>query len=287
MTTLRIAEVSERTGVPATTLRYYEDIGLLAPAGRSENGYRAYEERDVERLRFITRAKRLDISLDDLRELVQAWDTDDCASVQDRMAQVVSARLTETQERIVDLVELAGHLQSAAGRLAGAPEPGPCGEGCACSTAPTATDPTFVELTQAIRADPLMITVTATPSDESSAEADVVRPPIACTLDHDAMRGRISDWQAVLTRATSRGSIAGGVALTFAHDVQPTAELARLAAAEHGCCTFFDFTLEVTTAGVRFEVRAPVEAHDVLAAVFGPPGPPSRGDHHTKRGELV
>jgi MerR family copper efflux transcriptional regulator len=91
-TTLRIADVAERTGVPATTLRYYEDIGLLAPARRSGNGYRSYTDRDVERLTFITRAKQLDLSLDDLRELVTAWDGE---GVQERMAGVVSSRLRE------------------------------------------------------------------------------------------------------------------------------------------------------------------------------------------------
>jgi MerR family regulatory protein len=54
--------VADRTGVPSTTLRYYEEIGLLAPAGRRDNGYRAYSDRDVERLQFITRAKALDLA---------------------------------------------------------------------------------------------------------------------------------------------------------------------------------------------------------------------------------
>ena len=144
MTTLRIAEVAERTGVPATTLRYYEDIGLLAPAGRTPNGYRAYSEQDVERLRFITGAKQLDISLDDLRDLVTVWDGEDCGDVQERMAEVVSTRLVEAQQRLVDLVELTAQLQSAAARLATTPprHGGRCDDGCACTTAHAATGPT-------------------------------------------------------------------------------------------------------------------------------------------------
>jgi len=255
VTTLRIAEVAERTGVPTTTLRYYEDIGLLAPARRAENGYRAYTDRDVERLRFITRAKQLEISLDDLRDLVQAWDGEDCAGVQERMARVVSARLEQTQERVVDLVELAAQLQSAAARLGQPATPGPCDDECACSTAATSAggrQPAPVELTRA---------------SGGAAEA-----PIACTLDQELMGGRLTDWQAALLRATGRGPIPGGVAVTFEHDVELTVELARLAAAEQACCRFFDFTLAVTGGGVRFEVRAPAEAQDVVAAVFGPPG---------------
>jgi DNA-binding transcriptional MerR regulator len=267
MTTLRIAEVAERTGVPATTLRYYEDIGLLAPAERAGNGYRAYDERDVERLRFITSAKQLDISLDDLRELVRAWDGEDCAGVQARMAQVVTARLGQTQQRVVTLIELAAQLQSAAARLAGPPSDGPCDPGCACSTAaaPTATTgPTSVELTRTPTGPLAMIAPTG-----SSGPV----PPIACTLDAGQLGGRLSDWQAVLLRARGRGPISGGVAIAFDHDVEVTAELARLAAAEHACCTFFDFTLAVTGEGVRFEIRAPEAARDIVAAVFGQPGP--------------
>jgi DNA-binding transcriptional MerR regulator len=268
MTTLRIAEVAERTGVPATTLRYYEGIGLLTPAGRGGNGYRAYDEQDVERLRFITSAKQLDISLDDLRELVRAWDGRDCADVQTRMAQVVSERLTQTQDRVASLIELAAHLQEAAARLAAPTTDGPCGPGCACSTASApATEPTFAELTRA-PIGPLTMSVT-TGSDGQTV------PPIACTLDAGQLGGRVSDWQAVLLQARTRAPIPGGVAIAFEHDIELTSELARLAAAEYACCTFFDFTLAVTGDGVRFEVRAPQEAHDVLAAVFGPPGTPA------------
>lgn len=135
MTTFRIAEVAHQTGVPTTTLRYYEEIGLLAKAERASNGYRFYSQRDVERVRFITRAKQLHISLDELRELVTAWDGDDCQTVQFRMASVVDTRLRETQLRIAELLELADQLQRAAERLADSPTTGGCSEGCACSSA--------------------------------------------------------------------------------------------------------------------------------------------------------
>ncbi len=267
MSGLRIAEVSRRTGVPASTLRYYEGIGLLAPASRSGNGYRAYSARDLDRLRFITRAKQLDLSLDDLRELLTAWDSEDCAEVQQRMAGVVSARLTQTRDRIVVLMELAAQLQVAMRRLAVATQPGGCDDGCACSTAAStvattrATGPTDVPLT----------TRPPTPADPELREADDT--PIACTLDRDLMRGRVDDWRGVLAHATGREPVPGGVALTFEHDPAVTVELARLAVAEHACCTFFDFTLAVSTDGVRLEVRAPHDARDLVATVFGVPGP--------------
>jgi DNA-binding transcriptional MerR regulator len=244
---LRIAEVAERTGVPATTLRYYEDIGLLTPARRSGNGYRAYSDRDVERLRFITRAKQLDIGLDDLRELVTAWDGEDCEGVQARMAEVVATRLREAQECLAELEELTGQLRSAVARLAAPPQPGACDDGCACSTAH--------EVTRA----PVPISLTT-------------GPPVACTLDAGAMQDRIGDWQTLLARGTGRTPIPGGWAIRFDTDPELAADLARLATAEQACCGFFDFTISVTGDGLRLEVRAPAAAGDLLATVFGPAG---------------
>src|SRR5260370_35205067 len=58
-----ISELSNQTSVPARTIRYYEAIGLLAPARRSANGYRLYGGKDAERLGFIRRARTLDFSL--------------------------------------------------------------------------------------------------------------------------------------------------------------------------------------------------------------------------------
>jgi DNA-binding transcriptional MerR regulator len=54
-TTYQIADVAERSGFTPATLRYYEDIGLMAPAGRTEAGYRLYDDASLERLWFIAR----------------------------------------------------------------------------------------------------------------------------------------------------------------------------------------------------------------------------------------
>ena len=50
---LKIGDVAERSGMPPKTIRYYESIGLIGPAGRLANSYRVYDEADVSRLRFI------------------------------------------------------------------------------------------------------------------------------------------------------------------------------------------------------------------------------------------
>lgn len=250
MKTLRISEVAERTGVPATTLRYYEDIGLIGPAVRSANGYRNYDERDVDRLAVITRAKKLDISLDDVRDLVTAWESEECGSVQERMGGIVAARLQETRERITELTALAAQLEQTATRLSGAAEDGACTTDCACVSdqAPPSAAPVGTVML------PLL---------PDSAGLD------ACNLERNALPARLDDW-ARLTAATSgRSAIDGGIALDFDHDPSLAADLAHLAAEENQCCSFFDFTIGVNASGLRLEVRAPALARDALYTVFG------------------
>jgi hypothetical protein len=100
---------------------------------------------------------------------------------------------------------------------------------------------------------------------------------IVCTLDGgvEAMRARITQWQDVLAAVAGREPAEGGITLVYEHDEARTVELARLAAAEFACCSFFTFTLAVGPAGVRFTVTAPDEAHDVITAVFGTATPTS------------
>ena len=68
---LRIGEVAELTGTTPRTIRYYEELGLLAPAPNREPGaHRVYDQADVERLQEVLRLRRvLGLSLDELREL--------------------------------------------------------------------------------------------------------------------------------------------------------------------------------------------------------------------------
>ncbi|GEL96341.1 MerR family transcriptional regulator [Cellulomonas composti] len=250
----RIAEVAELVGVPATTLRYYEDIGLVGRPARGANGYRSYDDADLERLRFIVATKSLGIPLTDVAELVKAYDVEDCSTVAHQVVELVATRLAETQTRIGDLVALAAQLQGVSARLADAPTSGRCGDGCPCVTAAPAAPAgrrTFVSLTRG--------PVVATPD----------APVIACSLEADAVPHRLADWQALVARAVDREAIVGGMALQFVASPELVAEVARLAAAEQDCCSFFTFTLQMSTGTVRLEVRAPDDAADVVAAMFG------------------
>lgn len=70
---MNIGEAAKRSGVPAKTIRYYEDIGLIPPAGRTESGYRDYGTAEVEILRFVNRARSLGFSVHDVGELLTLW----------------------------------------------------------------------------------------------------------------------------------------------------------------------------------------------------------------------
>jgi len=70
---MNIGSASNLTGLPAKTIRYYEDIGLLVPQ-RSANGYRAYSEQHLHRLAFLQRARSLGFSIDECRSLLSLYD---------------------------------------------------------------------------------------------------------------------------------------------------------------------------------------------------------------------
>ncbi|MCA1780850.1 MAG: MerR family transcriptional regulator [Dermatophilaceae bacterium] len=72
---MHIGEVVERTGLSHRTIRYYEEVGLLKPAGRTDGGFRLYDEGGIDRLLLIMPMKPLGFSIDEIRELLTASDT--------------------------------------------------------------------------------------------------------------------------------------------------------------------------------------------------------------------
>lgn len=105
---MEIRELSRQTGVPAKTIRYYEEIGLLPPAARKANGYRDYGEADVERLRLVAGARRLDISLAEIQEILDMRDRQEAPC--SRLLEVISQKREEIQMRIRQLQQMEAEL---------------------------------------------------------------------------------------------------------------------------------------------------------------------------------
>ncbi|MEO0595883.1 MAG: heavy metal-responsive transcriptional regulator, partial [Chloroflexota bacterium] len=103
-----IGELSKQAGVSTQTIRYYESIGLLPDPMRASNGYRQYKDKDIERLKFITRARQLDFSLDDVNEILALKEKREapCRYVMEMMTQQIQA----IEQRIADLQQLHDEL---------------------------------------------------------------------------------------------------------------------------------------------------------------------------------
>jgi MerR family copper efflux transcriptional regulator len=109
---MNISEAAEQAGLPTKTIRYYEDIGLVAPARRRDNGYRDYAERDVHILRFLSRARGLGFSVADCRALVALYaDTDrksaDVKEIALNRVEEIDSKIAELRAMRATLVELA------------------------------------------------------------------------------------------------------------------------------------------------------------------------------------
>jgi len=103
---MNIGDVSRLSGLPAKTIRYYEDIGLIHPQ-RSANGYRAFAESDLHKLAFLGRSRALGFSIEDCRTLLALYEDDSRESaavkkvaehqlqrIDDKIAQLQSMRAT-------------------------------------------------------------------------------------------------------------------------------------------------------------------------------------------------
>ena len=90
---VQIGEVADRTKLSLRTIRYYEEVGLVTPSGRTAGGFRLYSELDVSRLLLITRMKPLDFSLEDMRELLGLLDALEADDVTDEHGAGLLGRL--------------------------------------------------------------------------------------------------------------------------------------------------------------------------------------------------
>ena len=105
---MNIGSVSEKSGLPAKTIRYYEDIGLISP-DRRDNGYRDYSNEDVHRLRFLQRSRSLGFSVEECRQLLSLYG--DTARESAEVKAIATAKLGEIERKIVELQGLHNMLR--------------------------------------------------------------------------------------------------------------------------------------------------------------------------------
>ncbi len=122
---MNIKKVSERMGVSADTIRYYERIGLIAPVKRNENGVREFDEEDMRWIAFSRQMRKAGLSIDSLVEYVSLFRQGD-STVDARIALIreqkkeLEAKAAELQEAISRLqfkLENYGHVQEAESKL--------------------------------------------------------------------------------------------------------------------------------------------------------------------------
>lgn len=71
---MNIGQAAESAGVNAKMIRYYESIGLISEANRTDSGYRQYTEKDIQTLRFIKRSRDLGFSIERIKTLLSLWE---------------------------------------------------------------------------------------------------------------------------------------------------------------------------------------------------------------------
>lgn len=248
---LTISALAERTGFSPSTLRYYEQVGVIAPPLRAPSGYRNYDEQSVERLQFVARAKSLGLPLEGIKELLVAWDGGSCASVRGGLRSTVEAKLQETNERVAELTAFAGQFQGAVQDLIGPAPAGRCGPDCGCLSAGTheLAGPVDLELTR--------------------------RVPVACTLTGPSQQQRLDEWSELIRSASSRTNLPDGVRLVFPSDGTLLARLGELILAEQQCCAFLDFVLAFGDGSLTLTVTTDAEGEGdstgaaVVHAMFG------------------
>ncbi|BDW86922.1 MULTISPECIES: Cu(I)-responsive transcriptional regulator [Roseicyclus] len=100
---MNIGEVAEAAGLPAKTIRYYEDIGLITPH-RAENGYRRFTQTHLHKLAFIARARGLGFSIDQCRTLLALYEDRERASAD--VKHLAETHLSEIDAKMAELAEM-------------------------------------------------------------------------------------------------------------------------------------------------------------------------------------
>ena len=117
---MNIGEAADATSLPAKTIRYYEDIGLIKPA-RATNGYRDYDGSDVHRLAFIQRSRSLGFTIDECHSLLSLYE--DKARASSDVKALALEKIVEIDRKLKELKSLRSTLKTLADHCHGDDRP--------------------------------------------------------------------------------------------------------------------------------------------------------------------
>jgi len=110
---MRVGALAKRTGKTVRALHLYEERGLLAPTSRSESGYRLYDYDAVIRVRWIVKLQEMGFSLNQIQEILTAWEQSHSApGAMRRLTDLYREKLDETRQQMANLASLASELES-------------------------------------------------------------------------------------------------------------------------------------------------------------------------------
>ncbi len=118
---MNISQAARRSGLPAKTLRYYEEIDLVGPARRAANRYRDYDEQDVHRLRFVARARNLGFNVGECRALLALYGDRERASAD--VKAIAERHIEEIERKVQELEGLRATLKELADKCHGDERP--------------------------------------------------------------------------------------------------------------------------------------------------------------------
>lgn len=132
---LRVSAVAKQADVPARTVRFYADAGLLRPIERGQNGYRYFGEDAVERVHLLRRASRLGLALKEIKDVMDVAQASDCADAHKAFADALRVRIAAVERQIRELSSMRTQLVD----LAVESDAGCTDALCLCRTHPATT----------------------------------------------------------------------------------------------------------------------------------------------------
>jgi DNA-binding transcriptional MerR regulator len=242
---MRISELAERAGVSTSTVRYYERIGLVPEPRRTPSGYRAYDPDAQARLLFITRGKRMGLSLEAIAGLIAIWDGTNCDATKERLAALLDGKRAEIAQQIRELRSFETQLAAVQANIAGSPSTETCAPDLDCCT-------------------PDM--------------------PVACTLPAAERPERAAAFASLFERVVDWDRTSRRLEFRFADTAAVEEQIRGLTALESACCAFLSFGTRREADELIWEITAPGDEADAVLDELAAFIPASRSGNRPRSG---